>query len=469
MICARLVGPAAGWTTSQLAARLLREVHAVDPDHTRRSYEKAVRERAVHGYLDHIGTAVLSGSGLPAAEAAAAAVRLEALADALRAAGYPATVQQTRADVFVRLLDGTLDGQTHHQILSTMLALGPIAAANPGPDTDHGNPGSAGSAPGGTDPDAGRPQRGQPAQPSVGLAGPAEPARPAAGGPQGRGMRYGIEVRLGLATLLGLDEHPAELPGWGPIPATAARDLVAAQHAAEWRVAIVDADGYLAHGDLIRRRPRTAAGGGPGGRGECRGGIVEIAVPVVMLDQLPALAAEHPDWAQVLHGIVGSWQYREAAIATLDAHPDRRFAHAALRRHIHLRDRYCVGVGCRRRAAAADLDHTREHARGGPTVTTNSGPCCGRHHTLKHQTGWTLQQPEPGRFTWTSPLGQKYDTRGGPIIPDLPEALLRHHQPHPADTAVPLMLDGPILHRPEPAPPPPARPPPAEQPDEPPF
>jgi hypothetical protein len=42
-ICERLVPVAPGWTTGQLAARLLREVQAIDPDYTRRTYQRAVR------------------------------------------------------------------------------------------------------------------------------------------------------------------------------------------------------------------------------------------------------------------------------------------------------------------------------------------------------------------------------------------------------------------------------------------
>jgi hypothetical protein len=132
-ICARLLPAAMGWTTGQLAARLLREVHAIDPEYTRRSYEQAVRTRGVHGYLDHTGTAVLTGHGLPAGEAAAAVARLETLADQLRAAGYPATLHQTRADLYLRLLDGTLDGLSAPQIQATMLALGPLTPAPPHP------------------------------------------------------------------------------------------------------------------------------------------------------------------------------------------------------------------------------------------------------------------------------------------------------------------------------------------------
>ncbi|MGH3824805.1 MAG: HNH endonuclease signature motif containing protein [Pseudonocardiaceae bacterium] len=213
--------------------------------------------------------------------------------------------------------------------------------------------------------------------------------------------------------------------------------------------------------DLTRRRPSA-----PGARGDRVGGIVEIAVPVTMLDQLPALAADHPEWARVLHGICGSWAHREQARAALDQHPHRRFAHAALRRHVQMRDRHCVGVGCRRRAATADLDHTRDHAHGGPTVTTNSGPHCARHHTMKHQGGWTLTQSKAGHFVWTSPLGQTYPTRGEPITPDLPQPLPRDADPDPP--GVPMTWEAPIFCPPEP-PPPPARPPPTELPDQPPF
>jgi hypothetical protein len=457
-ICERLVPVAPGRTTGQLAARLLREVQAIDPEYTRRTYQRAVHERAVHGYLDHTGTAVLTGSGLPAADAAAAAARLEVLADDLRATGYPAAVGQARADLFLRLLDGTLDGLSRAQIMATMLRLGPIAAAEGDPDAQptqqhnwHGEP----------------PQREDPKQPAPAMdpdqsecAQQSTTSRPGETATS-RPVTYGVEVRVSLSTLLGLDERPAELPCWGPIPAAAARDLVAVQHNAEWRIAIVDTKGFLLHGDLTRRRP-----GRPGARGDCVGGIVEIALPMSMLDQFPALAAKHPEWARVLDGIFCSWAHRETTRAGLDQQPHRRFAHAALRRHVQMRDRYCVGVGCRRRANTTDLDHTRDHAHGGQTVTTNSGPCCRRHHTLKHQGGWTLKQPDAGHFTWTSPLGQTYHTRGEPLILDLSQPLPRDIDPEPP--GVPMTLEGPILSLPEP-PPPPARPPPAALPDEPPF
>ena len=67
--------------------------------------------------------------------------------------------------------------------------------------------------------------------------------------------RAGVEIRVGLSTLLGLDDHPGELPGWGPVDAQESRRLVGRQHAAEWRFAVLDDDGYLIYGGLTRRRP----------------------------------------------------------------------------------------------------------------------------------------------------------------------------------------------------------------------
>ncbi|HZA18428.1 MAG TPA: hypothetical protein VE645_16325, partial [Pseudonocardiaceae bacterium] len=72
-----------------------------------------------------------------------------------------------------------------------------------------------------------------------------------------------------------------------------------------------------------------------------------------------------------------------------------------------------------------------------------------RHHTLKHQGGWTLTQPQAGHFIWNSPLGQTYRTRGEPITPDLPQPLPRDADPDPDPPGVPMTFEGPILDLPE--------------------
>ncbi|HEX5336176.1 MAG TPA: hypothetical protein VFW55_09860, partial [Propionicimonas sp.] len=99
-----------------------------------------------------------------------------------------------------------------------------------------------------------------------------------------------------------------------------------------------------------------------------------------------------------------------------------------------------------RTTSSLDLDHTRPYRWGqawrpGQTDPDNLGPLRRKPHRAKTHAGWRLAQPQPGTFTWTSPLGRRYfvtaagltnDYRhapgtqpwdnplGGPLLPDLP-------------------------------------------------
>jgi hypothetical protein len=81
-----------------------------------------------------------------------------------------------------------------------------------------------------------------------------------------------------------------------------------------------------------------------------------------------------------------------------------------LAEHILLRDVTCVWPGCDRLAngPGIDLDHIQAWVDGGVTAAHNLGAFCAKHHTDKHQTGWLVSQPEPGRFDFTSPTGHTY-------------------------------------------------------------
>ena len=122
-LCARFVPQAPGWTTKQLAGRLLQAIIAIDPEFHRRRYRRAVRERGVALHLDpHTGTASLSGEGLPPDEAAAASARLGRLAAAARRAGHPGRLGQITADLYLGMLDGSFHGLTEAEILARLLA-----------------------------------------------------------------------------------------------------------------------------------------------------------------------------------------------------------------------------------------------------------------------------------------------------------------------------------------------------------
>lgn len=462
-ICARLLPVAPGLTVKQLEARLLRLLIALDPDHARRRYRRAVRGRGITLHLDRDGTATLAGDGLPAAEAAAACARLDRLAATARRAGHPATLNQLAADLYLGMLDGRYHRLTEAEILADLLG-------SRRPEdldrtrADEERPGEGGAmrhedtAPDSPVVDP-APGDDVPAARGAAPGGPAGADRP---GPGEVGLREGVEVRVGLATLLGLDDHPGELAGAGPVCADVARAAVAAQvRGAEWRFAIVDPAGYLLLAGVTRRRPHL-----PGTvRGRCRGGIVELQVPAALLPRLVRDLAEHSSWAGVITDIADHWARRDELTAALDARPGARFARGPLARHVQVRDRTCTHPHCGRPAARSELDHTRDHARGGPTVGANIGPGCARHHRYKTELGWQLRQPEPGTFEWRSPLGRVYRTRGEPVTVPLPAP-----QPRPAEPAEPITghgldLDLPILRRRTPDDPNAPRPPPPLPPD----
>ncbi|MDD7917017.1 HNH endonuclease signature motif containing protein [Actinomycetospora callitridis] len=261
-------------------------------------------------------------------------------------------------------------------------------------------------------------------------------------------VREGIvEVRLRLSTALGLDDMPAHIPGWGTVLAGTARELLERHRRSEWRMVLTDDDGRLLQVLLPRRRPRSAdRPAGPHRPGRRRGtgsnAIVELQAPATLL---AALAPDdHDTWAPMLHEL----QHRLTADHPPDQPPGRPPDHAAtpaqarrrrpgaeVDRWVRIRDRHCVAPGCRRPAHASDLDHTLDHALGGPSVSWNCGVWCRHHHRTKHEGGWRVTQPSPGRFHITTRAGARHTVEPPRITDPLPDPL---PAPHPGDGPRPL-------------------------------
>ena len=159
----------------------------------------------------------------------------------------------------------------------------------------------------------------------------------------------------------------------------------------------------------------TACGDGPGTLGAIRA-QVQVIVPVLTLlgaDEGPVdlvgrapidaatarcLAAETHSLARVLTDpvdgtVIAVDRYRTAV-------PQRRFLRA--------RDQHCRFPGCRRAAIRCEIDHTIDHARGGPTALWNLAHLCQRHHSMKQFTAWRVRQHPGGVLEWTSPTGRLY-------------------------------------------------------------
>ena len=54
------------------------------------------------------------------------------------------------------------------------------------------------------------------------------------------------------------------------------------------------------------------------------------------------------------------------------------------------------------------IDHTRPHARGGPSKLGNYTPLTTSHHRLKTHGTWQVRQPLPGIALWQDPHGATY-------------------------------------------------------------
>ncbi|WP_345417944.1 HNH endonuclease signature motif containing protein [Actinomycetospora chlora] len=268
------------------------------------------------------------------------------------------------------------------------------------------------------------------------LPGGTEPFPALLDGPEpGSGrVRAGVgEVRLRLTTALGLDDLPGQVPGYGTVLADHARTLLSRYLGGEWRVVCTDDQGRLQHVLLARRRPHPPRPGGSGQR--CRA-IVELHVPTTLLAALDP--RDHGRWAALLAELQARLVElpREGGppVATV-ADLYRRRPRIEIDRWTRVRDRCCVAPACRRRAQSSDLDHTLDHAFGGPSLDWNLGVLDRHHHRAKHHGGWTLHQPHPGHFRWRTRAGVHHTTRPKKI-------LVEPAVPRPAARPRPLLDDG---------------------------
>jgi hypothetical protein len=259
----------------------------------------------------------------------------------------------------------------------------------------------------------------------------------------------GIGVRLGLATLLGLDEQPGVLPGLGPVPAETARAAAALHGGATWQILVHDQHGHLQH--LLTLRAPPAATRDPRHRRR----TVQVTAPAALIHALTltdgtdteALAGAR---SVLLDDATTAWLHhvRDALVRSETADPEdhpatttrdhrRRFPGTRLAAWIRARDQTCIALGCTRPAEACDLDHTIDWTHGGPTEADDLDLLCRHDHRAKHEGGWHYQQPEPGHFLITDPTGTRHHT----------ESRVIHPRPDPVDAGHGL---APGLHDPTP-------------------
>ena len=242
-----IIGRAPKLTSGQLRALVRRAVLSADPKAARRRKEKALQDARVEMFPETSGTAALAGRDLPPAGVLAADKHLTALAQAMKAAGQPGTLDILRAWAYLHLLSG--------KPAATLIpATGPPRGAPPATGTTRGAPpGDTGS-----EPPCGEGPQEAPSGPDAGThfpaaSGPIAPAGGpgAPGGPTTAGLRGTVNLTMPLSAWLGWTQSPGDVPGYGPVDAEDSRTLaglLAHRPANQWCVTLTDPDGHpVAH------------------------------------------------------------------------------------------------------------------------------------------------------------------------------------------------------------------------------
>jgi len=398
-ISARLVDPAAGWTTGQLRAALGRAVLAADPLAAERRKKESRKEARVELWREGSGNTALAGRELRPASAIMLDKKLTSDAAWLAACGVPGTRDQLRSLAYTTLLSGRdlatiLDdpeswprqseqpggqapdgadapaggtGDPAHQTLSTSRSGSPAPAPHAGGSGDHAVADRPGRCPApGSDSGSGE---------GLGRDTTGTQIRPAAREP----AAGSVHLTMPLSAFAG-GAQPGEVAGHGPVDAQTSRELaglLARDPATRWCLTVTGPGGQAVAHACARRGPA---------RGE----------PVIT-------------WAAGLRNrlVVLDTGACEHARQSAGYVPPPRLRHL-----ITIRQRTCAFPGCRRPARQCDLDHTIPFENGGLTCLCNLAPLCRRHHRAKQAPRWHLTQDQPGHMTWQLPSRREYHTTG---------------------------------------------------------
>lgn len=210
---------------------------------------------------------------------------------------------------------------------------------------------------------------GHPASPTGSSERPEAPAGPTGPGACTRPhARAAVHVTVPLTTLLGLDDGPADLHGYGAIDADQARDL-AFNAGSRWRRIITD--------------PLTGA-------------VLDVGRTTYTP---PAPIARHVRVRD-----------RRCARPGCDVPAERCDLDHTIEYH-----------------GPPATEPGTPTPPPGTTSTGNLGPLCPHDHRLKSGAGFVLRQTSPGVFDWLTPTGHRYRTRPGTDQP--PEHLTTHAHP----------------------------------------
>jgi hypothetical protein len=331
MLEARVLPRAGTQTIAQLRAALARAVLALDPQGAAERHQQRRQDRRVVVCPDEEGMASLWAL-LSAPDATAAYQRLCDLARRLGGED-PRGMDARRADLLVELLTGRRCAATGFCVNSDCDCAGDsttdLASTEP--------------APGDTAPVETEPSGTECAATGNGLqaacaAGPYRRGHRCAAS-QGQGAEPGkplVSVIVPITMLLGLDDQPAELVGYGPIPADLAREIAAE---GTWRRLLTDpvSGALLDYGRTTYTPPAGLAGFVRARDVYCRNPICRQRAATADLDHTIAwdeggTTCQHNLWAGCRH------DHRLKTFApgwTVDQYPDDRITFTTPTGHVY--------------------------------------------------------------------------------------------------------------------------------------
>jgi hypothetical protein len=399
----------------------------VNPEAERKRRERATRRKArVEKFLERSGNYALAVREMPVEEILASEQHIRGLASYLRQHGVKLGQREAEVMVYLDLTQGRdpLDRIPPDRRDRASAPAGPAPDASrdqqdeiqqdegwrDGPwdeyedDEDEGQD-KAGAEEGG---DSGTGDGGNGDGGGGGGPGPWPFSPPGPGRPGGRApFAATINLLVPVGTAF----------GWSAMPGEADRDIIgphalrdmmqaASRHpATRWCVTLVGGDGTaVAHG-CARGQHHWVPPPDPAGSAATTGTTTASTAPGQ--EPTAAQAAALAEFLARLKIAVepiakGTCDHRHAEP---QYRPSRKFGHL-----IRARNATCPAPGCEASSWHCDLDHTTPWPDG-PTDECNVGPPCRHHHRTKQASGWTLVQPEPGVFRWTTPSGRTYDTR----------------------------------------------------------
>lgn len=183
-----------------------------------------------------------------------------------------------------------------------------------------------------------------------------------------------VEVHLTMTdrTLLGDGYEPAELEGYGPMPAPLTRDAL-------------------------------------------RGAAADRATTAITAATAHTLVEQARVWVRRLYTAPDTGE-----LVTMDSR--RRCFEGLLRRVVIIRDRRCRTPWCD--APIRHVDHLRPVAGGGETTARNSQGLCEACNYAKQAPGWRARQHDDGTVVSTTPTGHRYVSRPPPGIGRPPPSVL---------------------------------------------